>query len=530
MTEAVAQKKDPRIIAVEKVVQEWKTRERREAAAIEGWREDFWRFAAHVRTRDEDEEGRIRPFPLDWPFVHELIGLLNNDEPVGVVAKSRRVIATITVAAWCCWQMLRTDLSAGELWTGCMISINEKKAKKFVKRVIEIHDLLPDNLRREWSEATNLDRTIKGGGSLEALHAGGSGPRSEGYAVGIMDECGFQVNARDNYRALRQCARKTVLISSANGRGNLFDEKWDDGTVQLLELHYSKHPNRVPGTETGDAWKKRAMIGQSKSDWAREQEMDRDVYATVGYYGSDWTRDVVRPVEWDEQSIITIGMDYSYKHPAAVVSFVNEHGQWCRIREYLQADMTLERFAPLVFDECVRLYSGARFRIAPDPFRGRQTKGDEDNYGKPATDLATVTRIAKQIFGDDVLVGIHQTGGMRRSEGHRRVRRLFVRREDDERYGTVIDPKCKLLIQGFSGAYGPLENATPKQEENEEPDDSRLQVHIMDADRYGVCEFTRVDRGLEFKKRESREVTQCVTGAAVAFARHWGGAGYDDDG
>jgi len=302
-------------------------------ADLERCAADFWQFAQYVQTRDEDDQGRIRPFPLDWPYLQVLIAELNSDEPVLVIPKSRRMIVTTTIDAWTLWRMMFTDRTAGDLWSACVISINEKKSKQFVARMVEIHSLLPGWLQKSWETATQLDRSIAGGGSLEAIHAGGSGPRGEGYAVGIMDESGFQTNARENYRALRQCARKTVEVSSANGRGNHFDEMWDDRTVRVLELHYSKHPERVPGTVKGDAWKTRAMVGQTKADWAREQEMDRDVYATVGYYGSDWTRDVVGDCEWDGVSIVTIGMDYSYLHPAAVVSHLNAQDQWCRYWE-----------------------------------------------------------------------------------------------------------------------------------------------------------------------------------------------------
>jgi hypothetical protein len=470
---------------------------------------DFWHFAQYVQTHDEDDEGKIRSLPLDWPFLHEIVTQLNNDDPVVVIPKSRRMMVTTVVAAWIDWKMIFTDQSIGDLWSSCLVSINEKKAKKFVERVVGIHELLPDFLRKPWKNSTQLDRSIDNGGSLEAIHAGGSGPRSEGYAVGIMDECAFQANARENFSALRQCARKTILISSANGRGNLFDEKWDDATVNLLELHYSRHPMRVPGTEIGDAWKQRAMVGQSRADWLREQEMDRDVYATAGYYGSDWTRDVVREIDWDGKGIVTIGMDYSYKHPAAMVSYLNEYEQWCRMYEYLHADTTLERFLPIVFGETLRQFKGAKYRVGPDPYRGRQTKGDQDAWGNPATDLATIERYAKQILGQDTIVGTSVTGSMHVPEGHRRVRRLFVMREDG-RYGTIIHPRCKNLIQGFSGAYGPSENATENQLANEEPDKERLQVHVMDADRYGVCEFVHEDLGLSFtsKRTDSSQLAQ----------------------
>ena len=276
-----------------------------------------------------------------------------------------------------------------------------------------------------------------------------------------------------------------------------------------VRLHYSEHPDRVPGTAIGDAWIARKRAGKTEAEWQVEYEINYDVYLTAGYYGSDWTSAVVRPVDWDGRGIITIGMDYSYLHPAAVVSYVNEHNQWCRVAEYLQSEVTLERFAEDVFTDCVRRYPNATFRVAPDPFRGRQTKGDSDAFGDPATDLATITRIARGVLGSDVLVSIWQTGKMLRREGHRRVRRAFVMREDGK-YGTIIDPSCKLLIQGFGGAYGPKENATGHQLELEEPDDSRLHVHIMDADRYGFCEFVMEDRGVTYETDEPKLVAKSI--------------------
>src|SRR3972149_4337489 len=80
-------------------------------------------------------------------------------------------------------------------------------------------------------------------------------------------------------------------------------------------------------------------------------------------------------------------------------------------------------------------------------------------------------------------------------EGHKVVRRLFTMREDS-RYGTVIDPSCDYLIQGFAGAYGPKEGAIDNG--LEEADDRRECVHVMDADRYAVCEFMQADRGLDY--------------------------------
>lgn len=509
-TKPVSQMTQDERLAVWQALKQVEARETQQSE-LEKCAADFWHFAKYVQTHDEDDEGLIRLFPTDFEYLHELFDALENDSPVLVIPKSRRMIATTTIATRANWKMLfpaKRVPTEGDnvLWSQCFVSINEKKAKKYVERLVGIYDLLPDWLKRPWTTATQLDRAIKNGGSVEALHAGGDGPRSEGYAEGVMDEEAFQQNARANYGALRQCARKVILISSANGRGNHFDEMWDDPTVEVLELHYSKHPHRRPETAEGEEWKRRAMVGQSRADWEREQEMNRDVYATAGYYGSDWTREVIDPeMKWHGEPLITIGMDYSYLNPAAVVSYIDDDGRWCRYWEYLYREMTLEKFCVEVFTDCKKRYqpmdsldrSKVRFRVAPDPFRGRQTKGDTDAYGNPATDLSAISEYAQRILGEDTLVSIVTTGGMLRPEGHRRVRRGFIRRPD-QTFGTRIHPRCTNLIQGFSGAYGPKDNATPGQLANEEPDTERKQVHVMDADRYGYCEFTVVDLGVEY--------------------------------
>lgn len=463
----------------------------------------FPAWTRYVYTEWEEAPGRteIAQYP-QFDFLTKYRETYQH-APYSVCDKSRAMLASTDPLLWDLWQCQRTAYhntrhNAGRApWRGAVQRQSQTDSISLLKRAYEVYSRLPDWLRMPLARDNQDVMETASGGIIRAFHSGAVAGRGDGWDHLNLDEFAYQMRAQENWQAFDRVRLKQA-VSTPNGRGNPFEQLVSGVIpgVAHVRLHYSEHPARRPGTATGDAWIARKRAGKTEAEWQVEYEINYDVYLVAGYYGSDYTAAVVRPVEWDGKGIITIGMDYSYLHPAAQVAYANKYSQWCRIATYLQAETTLERFAAAVFGDCVRRYTGAAFRVAPDPFRGRQTKGDSDAFGDPATDLATVTRIAREILGPNTLVSIYQTGKMLRAEGHRRVRRGFVMREDG-RYGTIIDPSCTLLVQGFAGAYGPSENATAHQLELEEPDPNRLHVHVMDADRYGFCEFVTADRGLD---------------------------------
>lgn len=472
---------------------------------VEDFRYYCVNYVQTVYTDPATEERSYRFYP-DYPYLDEyaaaiaLPGLL-------VVPKSREMIATthpLVVSLHHCYTVWRR----GGIWRTAIIRQNKAHANELIARIRGTWERLPDALRPPL-DIDNIDRlTFAGGGTIQALPEEGETGRGEDWDLVILDEGAFQQHLAANIGAFAPRSRTIVVPSTFNGEGNTFARLVDGIDYpgrRVFAMPYSIHPHRQPGTPECEAYLALNRAKMSVADFKREIEMCRDVYAREGYYGSDWNPAVIREVAWDGKGIITIGMDYSYLHPAAVVSYVNEHGQWCRMREYLERETALERFCQLVFDDCLRRYPAARYRVAPDPFRGRQTKGDVDNYGNPATDIATTERMARQILGADTLTSITQTGNMLRAEGHRRVRRGFALREDN-RFGTIIDPSCRLLIQGFSGAYGPRDAATPRELELEEADPDRIQIHVMDADRYAFCEFTVADKGLDYDMSDANAV------------------------
>lgn len=476
--------------------------------------DDFKYFCQHyVVTEYTDpvtEQTSPAPYP-DYPYLDQYTQEIAQ-QGLLVVPKAREMLAT-THPLVCSLHRCVGVWKRGGIWRTAIVRQSQGDANELIKRTRAVWERLPRNLQPPLV-TDNQDRMLfEGGGEIRALNADGDAGRGETWDLVILDEGAFQRYLARNIGAFGPRSRTIIVPSTYNGEGDTFCALVDGDEYpgrRVFPMPHSLHPGRIEGTPEGDAYLALKRSKMSNSDFLREIKMRRDVYKNAGYYGSDYREEVVRPVEWDGKAIVTIGMDYSYLHPAAVVSYVNDHGQFCRMREYLHAEQTLEAFCGAVFSECKSFYHGSRFRVAPDPFRGRQTKGDTDAFGNPATDLATIRRLAQEILGQDTLVSISQTGSMLRPEGHRRVRRLFAMRED-QRYGTIIDPKCKRLIQGFSGAYGPSDNATSQQLQNEEPDANRIQVHVMDADRYGVCEFVQVDRGVEFRKPSERPKPTIVT-------------------
>jgi hypothetical protein len=453
---------------------------------------NFWEYAKHVKTEDIDDEGRIRPFPLDYPYLHDFIDKLE-DPKIAVIAaeKSRRMIISTTMMAWCDYNMGRVQAEeTGELWAACTIIKNEEDAKKLIRRCKRIHQRLPSVLRRKYSIDNVLQLEIAGGGFLEGLNAGGQGPRQEGYRVGIMDEAGFQLRARENYRALRQCVQKIVVISSANGVGNLHHDLISGkipGAV-VVRMHYSHHPHRKPGTPDGDKWYARARIGVSEVDWQREQEIAYDIFAEEGWYTTDFNEACVQAVEWDGKSPITIGIDNGFVRAGAVVSYVNEYGQWCRMKEFLGQEELTDVYCARIFEFCRSSYPEAQYRIVCDPAAG-QRKSIKDSGGAN-TDIDVINRTAKAVFGLPVFCQYDRIRRLQRKDGHREVRQQFKMRGDN-RLGTIIDPTgCPILLEGFRGGYRQPEKATPHQIELEEPNRTSDHVHIMDADRYPVMQFT----------------------------------------
>ena len=181
------------------------------------------------------------------------------------------MFASTAYCAYSLWRAMAEHKSRGDVYSSCIISQTERHAKSLMHRTLELYKTLPEEVRRARpleKQTETLTRVVDGG-ELVGLHAGGEGPRSDGYIDGLMDELAFQEQAISNWRALLPRTVNVYGVSTPNGPGNLYYDLWHGeiaGAENLtrLSLHYSEHPYRKPGTEIGDEWIRQAKTGMPK--------------------------------------------------------------------------------------------------------------------------------------------------------------------------------------------------------------------------------------------------------------------------
>lgn len=166
---------------------------------------------------------------------------------------------------------------------------------------------------------------------------------------------------------------------------------------------------------------------------------------------------------------IVRGWDFGLS-PACIFTQVHPNGQWLVLREIYSDDSSIDEFGDAVVSFANREFRGFEFVDVGDP-AGR---------ARAATDESSCYDIlaAKQIYCKQAATNAL----MPRLEA---VKRKLVRTFKG-RPALVIDPRCKRLIDGFSGGYGfkPIGNSgqfTEKPEKNQ-------YSHIHDALQYAALD------------------------------------------
>ena len=464
----------------------------------------FWKYASKVLTEDVDGDGRIKPFPVRLKFLHRVYDELMTHANTWIL-KSRRMIVTTLIALIVHHGMLFTDLHAGDLFSAIYIRQSEEDAKFFIRRIAGIDARLPWYMRtHRFDLKNNSELHVAGGGGVIAMHAGGDGPRGEGYTHGILDEFAFQENAERNYQALAQNTRRLWVISTPNGSGNMFYRVMTKRSIpeaHRIELHYTEHEDRAP--KDGYDWYKAALLAKmDKKDFDREHDMKFDVYSEQGHYEAEFKNGMQREFEWDGHSIIKRGWDFGYYHPACTWGWVEKGGIWLERKELLGEMRDTGEFAAEVFEKSDIWFPGADFQDACDP-AVVQKRSLKSALGADS-DYAELLLVAKKM-GRSIQPRFERISGKEVRFGHRMVRGLLKPRGDGE-YGFYIHPDCKLSIEGFKGGYRLPKDATPRQKDMEEkhPGDDTY-CHLMDTIRYKVMQFLLVQSVPEHAIRSAHD-------------------------
>lgn len=233
----------------------WKfTLDRREPQSKEEL-EEYIRCAANVAHFlnnycyiQDPVQGRL-PFLL-FPFQRVVLKLFLL-HVFNIVLKPRQMGLSWITALFALWfAMFRPDQTVE------IISIKEDTAKRFMDKIKYAYKHLPPWLKGEITHENTGTIVFANNSRIMSVPTSEDAGRSEGLSLLIVDEAAF-VRWIDKIWAAAFPTLSTggmaILISTANGLGNFFANKWKDAiskesSFNPIKLHWKMHPDR------DDAW------------------------------------------------------------------------------------------------------------------------------------------------------------------------------------------------------------------------------------------------------------------------------------
>jgi hypothetical protein len=192
--------------------------------------------------------GRI-PFLL-YPFQRVALKMFLRKR-FNIVLKPRQMGLSWLVAMFALWlAMFRPHQ------TVIVISIKEDTAKRFLDKIKYAYRYLPCWLKADIEHENFSTIVFSNHSRIMSVPTSEDAGRSEGISLLIVDEAAF-VRWIDKIWAAAFPTLSTggmgILLSTANGMGNFFANKWRDACEQLsdfnpIQLHWRMHPDR------DDAW------------------------------------------------------------------------------------------------------------------------------------------------------------------------------------------------------------------------------------------------------------------------------------
>lgn len=206
------------------------------------------------------QRGRI-PFDLysyQSKTIHDF-----DDHRYNIILKGRQIGISTVVACYALWLMLfHRDKNV------LVIATKQDTAKNLITKVHFAFDNLPVYLKVECIEDNKLSLKFKNGSHIKAATASDDSGRSEALSLLILDEAAFIKNAHDIWLAALptlSTGGQAILISTPNGMGNFFHQKYSEAIQDIAELKPTSD-----GTEPMEKFK----FNPIKLDWRVHPERD----------------------------------------------------------------------------------------------------------------------------------------------------------------------------------------------------------------------------------------------------------------
>lgn len=211
-------------------------------------------------------------YPFQEPVLQKFV-----EEDYIIINKSRQLGISTLVAGYALWLMIFNQDK-----TVLCIATKQITAANMVDKVKTMYNNLPSWLKgsKKPLEDNKLSLKLANRSQIIASSASSNSARSYSVSLLIMDEAAFIENIDKIYTAIKptiSTGGKCIALSSPNGNGNWFHQKWvvattsindDDGKFYPILLPWQVHPER------DQAWFEKEKNNMTAKEIAQEYECD----------------------------------------------------------------------------------------------------------------------------------------------------------------------------------------------------------------------------------------------------------------
>lgn len=414
-----------------------------------------------IYTSNEAKAGAVEKFPrLDYlARVDEII----KHEQVAAFPKSRRMMMT--------WRCLANLLYYAMFGKNLMIFIQSKKYDDSAyllgdSRFMFMYNHLPQGY--QWPAVERKTRGGMGydyikfsnGVEIRAVAEGADQLRQYTASIVYCTEMAFWDFAQATWNSLRPTIEgggRIFIDSSANPgffcqlvTGQLNDDEPEEeqephdiitgvheykkNGVHVARIHYTADPSK-----RSDEWKMREKKGTTTEGWEREYEINWTVSSEPKYYPEfnynlHVSQEQLKPMEGRP---LIRGWDYGLT-PATCIGQVTAKGQLLILSELQSFDCGMLAHGRAVQSEMTTYFPHYDCTDVGDPAGNQRAQSDEK----------TANQLLFDTYGIHVEPGeLSQTG---RSEA---IRYYLTTLTPDGKPLLLLDPRCQMLIEAFTGGY-----------------------------------------------------------------------------
>lgn len=245
----------------------------------------------------------------------------------------------------------------------------------------------------------------------------------------------------------------------------------------VARLHYSADPKK-----DNDGWREMARAGYTWQEWLQEYEIVDSAFDGLPVYGEDFSLDfhvAKEPLKWNPEYPVVRGWDFGLaaEGMACIFAQLLPPSRLFIYHELTASDLDLDHFAPEVRRVSLEWFPNCRkwFDIV-DPagfIRSQQDKRQNVNILRDALHTKPIP-------------------GVKGIVDRRRAVTRLLRENRRGNPALLVDPVCKMLIDGFIGGY---HYAYSKYGQLKDEPEKNEYSHIHDALQYLCSRILNLDMG-----------------------------------